>query len=565
MVQSANKRVGFFRKFIGIFTRKKIMIESLNKEVAGLTADLKQCSQERNALNSEVTDLAAKSAGLTADLKQCSQERNALDSEVTDLAAKSAGLIADLKQCSQERESLNSEVTDLVEKARSLNVQLESCEKNRRKLEADFEALSIKQNLIKEALGAEPISDDDFINYRKLYKCEFLPFANKENSLAEEAQAIDELLRIEKELELISQFPKVKQRRIIAVGGGFSAGKSQFLGSFVSDSQIKLPIGINPVTAFPTYILSEKDEGEINGIADNGGVFDIKSIFSRLDHAFIESLGFNLRKIMPYVTMETPLVYPAGPRKGENIANICFIDTPGYNAASSHAAQDRDVSLPYLEEADSLLWLIGLDSNGTIPNSDLKLLKSLKLEEKGKTLYIIANKADCKPHSDLEKIVEEIAEELEDRDLDFAGISAFSSIDKQESLFHKESLFDFLGSQDQTLDTSHKIFEMIAQVMYNYRDALQKEIDHIHHVFVSLASLEIDTLMNNEDDANLSEGFQTVRERFNPEKPKKELAELKKIGNKMLSAAAKVMKSNKPPELEINPRYRPNTSNKKPN
>ena len=445
----------------------------------------------------------------------------------------------------------------------TVTTKLDQCEQNHSDLEGKFQELSMKQNLIKAALGAAPISDPDFTEYHRLYAEVFLPFANRESSLAEEARSIEELLRIEKELKLISQFPKVRQRRIIAVGGGFSAGKSQFLSSFVRSLEIDIPIGINPVTAFPTYMISEEGNS-IRGIAPEGGDFDISDIFSRLDHRFTESLGFNLRSIMPKVTMETPLAYPEGPRKGENIAHICFIDTPGYNAAGSYAADDRAVSLPYLEEADALLWLIGVDSNGTIPHSDLNLLEKLELGAKEKQLYIIANKADCKTRGDLKMIVEKIAEELEDRSLDFAGISAFSSTDTQEHLFHKQSLFDFLDSQDRALDTSHKIFKMIAKVMYDYRNALQATIDHIYDVFGSLKKLELDVLESGDTEVDLSEGIQAIRERFNLEKPRSELAELKVIGGRMLAAAAKIMGSGTPSELDIDPHYRPKAPHYRP-
>ena len=318
-------------------------------------------------------------------------------------------------------------------------------------LEQNIQRLSTKQKLVQEALSAAPISDKSYVEYRRIYQEEFLPFANEEDSLAEEAQAIEDLRKVEKELELISQFKAIKQRRIVAVGGGFSAGKSQFLSSFVQSQEINLPIGINPVTAFPTYIISESGN-TIHGFATNGGIFDIRDLFGELDHEFIDSLGFNLRKIMPNVAMETPLAYPEGQRKGQNVEHICFIDTPGYNAASSHAAEDRDVSLPYLEEADVLLWLIGLDANGTIPNTDLNLLEDLELQEKGKKLYIIGHKADCKGPGDRELILAKMAEELQDRDIAFEGISAFSSVEQREYYFLQKSLFDFLGEQDRELE-----------------------------------------------------------------------------------------------------------------
>ena len=135
---------------------------------------------------------------------------------------------------------LNRKLTDrkiqinrLKKELSTLTTKLDQCEQNHSDLEGKFQDLSMKQNLIKAALGAAPPSDPNFTEYHRLYAEKFLPFANREDSLAEEARAIEKLLRIEKELKLISQFPKVRQRRIIAVGGGFSAGKSQFLSSFV--------------------------------------------------------------------------------------------------------------------------------------------------------------------------------------------------------------------------------------------------------------------------------------------------------------------------------------------
>ena len=197
----------------------------------------------------------------------------------------------------------------------TLTTKLDQCEQNHSDLEGKFQDLSMKQNLIKAALGAAPISDPDFTEYHRLYAEVFLPFANRKDSLAGEARAIEELLRIEEELKLISQLPKVRQRRIIAVGGGFSAGKSQFLSSFVRSPEITIPIGINPVTAFPTYIISEEGNS-IRGIAPEGGDFDISDMFSRLDHRFTESLGFNLRSIMPKVTIGDSTRVSGGPQEG---------------------------------------------------------------------------------------------------------------------------------------------------------------------------------------------------------------------------------------------------------
>ena len=67
--------------------------------------------------------------------------------------------------------------------------------------------------------------------------------------MANEAEAILKLQSIEKELELITIYPNLYQKSVIAIGGGFSSGKSSFINSLIIDKKVKLPEGINPTTA----------------------------------------------------------------------------------------------------------------------------------------------------------------------------------------------------------------------------------------------------------------------------------------------------------------------------
>ena len=110
----------------------------------------------------------------------------------------------------------------------------------------------IRQKLVAELISTSAKSEElqEFKNI--LYK-NFMKFSNSEKIVPNEAEMILNLQEIEKELELISSFPALHTKTTIAVGGGFSAGKSEFISSFIK-TDVKLPIGVVPTTAIPSYV-----------------------------------------------------------------------------------------------------------------------------------------------------------------------------------------------------------------------------------------------------------------------------------------------------------------------
>ncbi|GAA7132583.1 hypothetical protein ID0302_01230 [Helicobacter pylori] len=106
---------------------------------------------------------------------------------------------------------------------------------------------------------------------------------------------------------------------MVAVGGGFSAGKSSFLNHLLG---LKLPIGLDKTTAIPTYCL--KGEREVlMGRSQNGGVVDLPD-FS-FDHKTLNAFDFDLKNIMPSMLLSAPSV---------PFEFLCFIDTPGHNPSN---------------------------------------------------------------------------------------------------------------------------------------------------------------------------------------------------------------------------------------
>ena len=100
-----------------------------------------------------------------------------------------------------------------------------------------------------------------------------------------------------------------------------------------------------------------------------------------------------------------------------------------------------------LKDRDALIWMIGLDATGTVPQSDLDFIGDLELGEL--PFYVVLNKAELKPESELQDILYEVQEILEDEGIECMGTSAYSSIRREEYLFEGLSLHDFLREQNQ--------------------------------------------------------------------------------------------------------------------
>lgn len=93
------------------------------------------------------------------------------------------------------------------------------------------------------------------------------------DSLKEKEIALLTIQEIKKELQLVASYPSLFQKNMVAVGGGFSAGKSTFLNNLLG-LKLKLPEDTDYTTAIPTYCLKGKKE-VLMGFSQNGGMVEL--------------------------------------------------------------------------------------------------------------------------------------------------------------------------------------------------------------------------------------------------------------------------------------------------
>ncbi len=372
--------------------------------------------------------------------------------------------------------------------------------------------------------------------YQSILDNEFLEFASGVDSLKEKEIALLRLQEIQKELQLVASYPSLFQKTIVAVGGGFSAGKSTFLNNLLG-LKLKLPEDIDPTTAIPTYCLKGKRE-VLMGFSQNGGMVELPHL--AFDHQFLESLGFNLKEIMPFMLLSAPSV---------PFEFLCFIDTPGYNPGNQgYTGGDKEASKESLKHAKHILWLVSCE-RGELHKDDLEFLQEL-YEEEGKQVFIVVSRADRRTKSQLEVVAKKIRETLKDNGIEFLGIGAYSATRYQEikEFSEKSPVFDsleeFLIKLNKRSEKQNEILSVLYDVCLAYEKAIEQDANQFKRYQKALHSVKLDLMQKGFDDFNDNtfNRIESLKKEFSEQEQSKRenLAQLNEVINSFKESIDKV-------------------------
>ena len=212
-------------------------------------------------------------------------------------------------------------------------------------------------------------------------------------------------------------------KNVIALGGGFSSGKSSFLNSFLNKKRF-LPSAINPSTSVSAYIVYGQEES-VHGINifDSRVDMEIEDIRT-IAHGFgeitedeeIVVTEATLGHILESLFISTP---------AQVFQNIAFLDTPGYSkpdTANYSAKTDEKIARVQLNCSNFILWFIQADA-GTINEEDIKFINTL---DPAIPKLFIVNKADKKLEKDLVDIVEKIKNILDVKSIKYVDVLTYS-------------------------------------------------------------------------------------------------------------------------------------------
>ncbi|OOC22172.1 acyl carrier protein [Helicobacter pylori] len=385
------------------------------------------------------------------------------------------------------------------------------------------EGLEERYDLIARILNAKT-SNEGLEEYQSILDNEFLEFASGVDSLKKKEIALLMLQEIQKELQLVASYPSLFQKTMVAVGGGFSAGKSTFLNNLLG-LKLKLHEDMNPTTAIPTYCLKGKKE-VLMGFSQNGGMVELPHL--KFNHQFLDSLGFNLKEIMPFMLLSAP---------SAPFEFLCFIDTPGFNPANQgYMGGDKEASKESLKHAKHILWLVSCERGG-IESDDLEFLQ--ELYEEGKQVFIVLSRADRRTKSQLEEVAKKIRETLKDHGIEFLGICAYSATRYQEykEFSEKSKVFDsleeFLMKLNQRSEKQNEILGYLYEVHHMYEKAINQDASRFKRYQKALHSVKLDLMQKGFDDFNDAtfNKIKSLKKEFSEQERSKEenLAQLNEV------------------------------------
>lgn len=286
----------------------------------------------------------------------------------------------------------------------------------------------------------------------KLIENDYMELVKKDD-LANEAEVYVQVIKARNLIEEMIKFPFLTNKKIVAIGGGFSAGKSQFINSILGDDI--LPTDTRPTTSIPSYIAK--------GNCSNIYAFNIFGNKNKIDneavkaisHVFSSRYNLSFTQILKNIIMQSDKM---------TFSNIAFLDTPGYTKSDFYSKEDNtdeNIARVHLKKADYLIWIIDIEK-GTIPSQDLEFIKSLEFK---KPIFFIFNKADKKEPSEIEDIIKIAQENIEKSGIKIAGITAYSSHKKRE--YVKDSLVPFLEVLNQS-EKKADVYKEFSEVFDTY-------------------------------------------------------------------------------------------------
>lgn len=291
----------------------------------------------------------------------------------------------------------------------------------------------------------------------------------------------------------------------IAVGGGYSSGKSSFLNKITGLGNL-LPTGVEPVSIVNTSLTFSKDVKKLSIRGKN-----FKEAYVLLDTDVLESIQHS-SKSKVYVASVLDSILIDIPTTKNELDDITLIDTPGYNNSMSknieNSKTDLDTALEAMTSADGFIWCIDSEA-GTIPTRDLEMIKHILAKNGNKPYIILFTKRDKKSIEDQKSIIKN-AISIVKKSLPYMpfSIMGFSNVEDNPFLIPNgktiETFFDHVRKKTNGLNVKRKFIDDFTSMIKTQKKILTDEYNEFEESRKELSKLKSDlwSEKNNTSDVN---------------------------------------------------------------
>ena len=494
---------------------KKAEVQKLLDEKEGLEAETEKLKADAIALQETYSKQLKDAEMQTEKLEQ--QLRQMLDGKVDDVVQ---AQLADLDQLKEKIKSLKSKINELNDDYDDLEEQLEEeqkrskqkgeeilqlqsqvdegyrnnkklsqeLEEKRSELEERIKDLNLKIEslaFIQEVLSAgdvKTIAVEDL--YNKVNNMADFIRNDFKDCMDKNGTSYDKKKMCEDDLERWNVTAKkswIAGKTTIAFVGEFSAGKTSIVNRILSQDDPNvptLPVSTKATTAIPTYIAGGESVSYRFVSPDNKLKLISENTFRRVSKEVLDQVK-GVSSLIKYFVMTY---------KNPNLSGLSILDTPGFN---SNDSEDAQRTIDVINECDALFWVFDVNA-GTVNRSSISLIK----EYLKKPLYVVINKIDTKPETEINKVEQLIRKTLRDEGVSVQSFIRFSGKENLETIMTPIKSVTRDTSQDAYLDNIKNLLVNAFKQINQEKDTALRSYNNKANE-VNVLTTQVNTMLRN--------------------------------------------------------------------
>lgn len=309
-------------------------------------------------------------------------------------------------------------------------------------------------------------------NLKKLIDIDIVEFLKYDSPINSSGLYFDIKYEYERMVEFI-RFNDINCRQIIALGGGFSTGKSTFVNTILKSRL--LPSQVTPTTSVPTYIIKGNDD--IQAINLFNAEISLKKEELKLLTHDSEEENIDFGHLLKTIFIKS---------RDFNFDNIAFLDTPGYSKYDNENYSERtdeNIAKVQLNSASYIFWFLSAE-NGTLSSSDIEFLKDINDTI---PIYVVINKCDKTIPSNLNLIKKEVWEKVNNAKLNIKDVLCFSRRTPEKfDIEEINAILENIDTPRQEEKFSDRFLVIFKNVEKYYDDLLREARSHLNRVNIAL-------------------------------------------------------------------------------